>query len=300
MGARSTSDPVAEMIPWYANGTLAEDERELVERHLAGCEACRARLDDARSFSRGMLSATATELREHVDPRLLTDYVERRGTLEPETVRWIENRLEACTTCREAHTRLVEVARALEGETAPVVERRPWLGGLWSLLASTVLRPAPALAYLVALVLLLPALWLGRPSPMRESIAAAPTRIAVEGDRATRTGAPGGLPAAAPLEIPASASAVLLELETELEPGDLARVPALTIELRRGDALAWSAPAASAGFIVRRGRIVVPVVLRPEGLTRGVEHTILLRASRPGDPLDGQALFRRTLRVLDD
>ena len=299
MGARSASDPVAELIPWYVNGTLEEEKRKLVEEHLAECASCRARLDDARSFSRGMRSAPASELREHVDARLLTDYVERRGTLEPDTVRWVETRLAACETCREAHARLVEVSHALEGGTARAVERRPLIEGLWSFLAATVLRPAPALAYLLALALLVPVIWLARPVTPPEGIAATPTRVAVEGDRATRAGAPGGT-SAAPLEISASASTVLLELETELEPGDLERIQSLTIELRRGDVLLWSAPAPTADVLVRNGRVVVPVVLRPGGLARGDDHEILLRVSRPGDPLDGQALFRRKLRIVGE
>ena len=300
MAARTTSDPVAELIPWYANGTLEEEERRLVEEHLGVCAACRALLDDARSFSSGMRSAQASELREHIDARLLTDYVERPGSLEPETLRFVEARLEACETCREAHARLVEVAHALDaGRRAPLVEveRRPLLERLWSFLASTVLRPAPALAYLLALALLVPVLWLARPGAPPEGIAAMPTRIAVEGERATRAGAPGGA-STAPLEIPASASTVLLELETELEPGDLARVPAFTVELRLGENLLWSAPASTENAFVRNARVVVPVVLQPGGLARGVDLTILLRASRPGDPLDGQALFRRKLRVV--
>jgi anti-sigma factor RsiW len=301
MAARSASDPVAELIPWYANGTLEEGERKLVEEHLAGCEACRDRLDDVRSFSRGMRSAPASELRDHVDARLLTDYVERPGSLEPETVRFVEARLEACETCREAHARLVEVAQALDAGRARVVEveRRPALERLWTFLASTVLRPAPALAYLLALALLVPVIWLARPGAPPEGIAATPTRVAVEGDRATRAGAPGGT-AAAPLEISASASTVLLELETELEPGDLERIQSLTIELRRGDVMLWSAPAPTADVLLRNGRVVVPVVLRPGGLAGRGDHEILLRVSRPGDPLDGQALFRRKLRIVGE
>lgn len=30
-----------DLLPWYVNGTLAGDELELVERHLAGCPRCR-------------------------------------------------------------------------------------------------------------------------------------------------------------------------------------------------------------------------------------------------------------------
>jgi hypothetical protein len=41
-------------------------------------------------------------------------------------------------------------------------------------------------------------------------------------------------------------------------------------------------------------------VLRPGGLAGRGDHEILLRVSRPGDPLDGQALFRRKLRIVGE
>jgi anti-sigma factor RsiW len=34
------------LLPWYVNGTLAEAEKELVDRHLPTCPACRSELDD--------------------------------------------------------------------------------------------------------------------------------------------------------------------------------------------------------------------------------------------------------------
>jgi len=38
------SEHPEELLPWYANDTLAGEERERVERHLAGCAHCRAEL----------------------------------------------------------------------------------------------------------------------------------------------------------------------------------------------------------------------------------------------------------------
>lgn len=35
---------VSELLPWYANGTLPDAQRSEVERHLGGCEHCRAEL----------------------------------------------------------------------------------------------------------------------------------------------------------------------------------------------------------------------------------------------------------------
>ena len=38
--------PEGALLPWYLNGTLREDERRQVERHLSSCAACRAELDE--------------------------------------------------------------------------------------------------------------------------------------------------------------------------------------------------------------------------------------------------------------
>ncbi len=36
------------LLPWYANGTLSSEETRQVERHLEGCPACRAELEQYR------------------------------------------------------------------------------------------------------------------------------------------------------------------------------------------------------------------------------------------------------------
>lgn len=42
---------VAELLPWYLNGTLDEAERAVVEEHLAGCDRCRAGLPAERDLA---------------------------------------------------------------------------------------------------------------------------------------------------------------------------------------------------------------------------------------------------------
>ncbi len=44
-------DEVAGLLPWYVNGTLAEEERNRVDAHLAGCRACEAELARCRLLS---------------------------------------------------------------------------------------------------------------------------------------------------------------------------------------------------------------------------------------------------------
>lgn len=44
----SNCDDLRGMLPWLLNGTLKEDERQQVLRHLASCESCRRDLADTR------------------------------------------------------------------------------------------------------------------------------------------------------------------------------------------------------------------------------------------------------------
>jgi anti-sigma factor RsiW len=41
-------ETATELLPWYLNGTLDDDERREVHGHLAGCESCRQALEDTR------------------------------------------------------------------------------------------------------------------------------------------------------------------------------------------------------------------------------------------------------------
>ena len=42
---------VVELLPWYVNGTLGDDERRRLERHLGDCLPCNAALRDERRLS---------------------------------------------------------------------------------------------------------------------------------------------------------------------------------------------------------------------------------------------------------
>ena len=44
------SQELRELLPWYANGTLTEEERIKVEAHLAQCERCQQELRELRQI----------------------------------------------------------------------------------------------------------------------------------------------------------------------------------------------------------------------------------------------------------
>ena len=45
---RSPHQGTVELLPWYLNGTLEQEEAALVEQHLRGCAACRSDLEELR------------------------------------------------------------------------------------------------------------------------------------------------------------------------------------------------------------------------------------------------------------
>lgn len=48
---------VADLVPWYVNGTLADGERDAVAAHLSGCPACREDVARCRTLAAAVQSA---------------------------------------------------------------------------------------------------------------------------------------------------------------------------------------------------------------------------------------------------
>jgi anti-sigma factor RsiW len=79
------TDHPEDLLPWYANQTLAADERARVERHLAGCAHCRAELELLLTLRQEVKVATAEGPGEMARARLLKAVRQSRKT----TPRWV-------------------------------------------------------------------------------------------------------------------------------------------------------------------------------------------------------------------
>ena len=97
-------DHVAEILPWYLNGTLDEGEQGEVRVHLEGCTKCRQALEDTRLAwrifdqhipSEALVALAWGETPEGVDPGVL------------------ERHLETCPDCA-AELEMVRTSRKLE------------------------------------------------------------------------------------------------------------------------------------------------------------------------------------------
>lgn len=290
----SDHQSLAGALPWYAASTLDDAERRRVEDHLASCAACREHLTQIRRFAELGARTSVDSALEHVAPGLLVDYAENRDGLEAETVLWIEGRLATCADCREAFSNLQAVGAAL----APIADAEPRRSVLWDWLAATLLRPAPALAYLLIAAVGLPLLWFMRApgDPF-----AAVQVVALSGERAQRDqpAGPGDPPGTTPITIRLvdAGRPLLVELVTDLVADDL-RAGALgfVVELTTNGRPVKSERRDAAAFVLRDGRAVLPLMLDPRLLRLGQDYRVAIRVDKPGDPLDNQALFVRHLR----
>lgn len=318
-------DPVAPLLPWYATGTLDASESAQVESHISGCDACRDLLAVAREFRRLALRVPFETLFEHVQSQRLVEFAEDPAALEPDARRFINSHIQTCPVCAEALGILEELGRAPapagSGVVGTAAAHRPpgrrwpaWISA-WRRLGRTVLHPAPALAYLVALVIALAILPLRPPAPGGSdqlpadfpgarpleaghppvppavpSVIVMPPAVELAGEVVFRGG--GAPPAPAVIPVRAGAEGVALALITDLDREDLEDPEAaFRLEMVQGDRLAFEARRRGADFD-RRGRLVL--LLDPATVSAGVPCLVRIRFSRPGDRRDGEEIYRRT------
>jgi hypothetical protein len=157
------------------------------------------------------------------------DYV--LGRLSEPDLSAFEHHLAGCPACAEETTRLEGGLARVEQAAVETLARGP---GLWGVLAGTILRPTPALVYLLALLLVYPLLRLVGPATDERAAPGAavlgrPIRVLGEPLFRGSSAADGSSEPVPHLEIalPAgTAREVLLELHTGLLPDDLRESPA--------------------------------------------------------------------------
>lgn len=294
---------------WYVNDTLDADERERFEAHLEDCGDCRETIEAARSIGghHDRIAAPRAAAETHVPSALFVRWSEAPASLAADTREWIDAHLRECDACREEADWLrspsivspsvaASAASAASAETGAdaraaesLGETGPWTERVWSWLSSTLLQPAPALAYLLLLAVAAPLLWTLRSSG--ESPRLSPRAPLVWTTESADRG--GGTPSNAPAEIPAGTGALALTIELPFETTELDGLDLLVVEwIREGRAVAtFEANPSSLRAVSGGARL--DVLLEPGGIRPGAVYRLQVRAEAPGRPLDGQVLFVR-------
>ncbi len=174
------------------------------------------------------------------------------------------------------------------------------LAVLWSVLERTVLRPVPAFGYLVATVMFL-ALVVSPPPSGPDTRVATPSSVPLQVldrpivVRTEETVRGADARRAAPVQIPVGAepeSPVHLVLRIDLDEADRAGT-VFRVEIRDGRHSVWSGSVTGDQV----GPEGLHVLVAAETLSPGTECEIAVVIERAGDPLDGEAIFRRSVRV---
>lgn len=288
----SGCDSAAATIPWYAAGTLPNEQRAAVASHLERCASCRALLDQAR------LQLAAADLPSllagPIDASLLVRYAEEPDSLDPHTRSWIETKLDSDELSRDALARLRELDASAPAGLVPL--RVASQVGIWRRLSQTVLSPAPAFVYLAAAVVC-GVLLLNQERGLSPRVSGGVWLV--EPERTAR--GPNDRQSVAPLEIeaePSSHGVVVLQLVTDLSQADIAAEQArYRLSLSSQSQQLWSTERRGAEFVWSPPHAVLGVAIVISEFERGVVYDLELGAIKPGDPLDGQVLFRRQLII---
>ncbi|MBL8210161.1 MAG: zf-HC2 domain-containing protein [Bryobacterales bacterium] len=120
-------EETAERLPWLLNGTLGEEERAAVLRHVRECAGCRRELQETGELLRAV--------EEHPSPERLVSYV--YGTDQEGEREALEEHLAGCEQCR-VEVELVRESRSAMPESGGSGQRWRWVGGLAAGLAMAV------------------------------------------------------------------------------------------------------------------------------------------------------------------
>jgi len=98
---------VSELLPWLLNGTLDPEQRQDLDKHLAGCLSCRAGLGDV---------AESWELfASHPPPALLIAWAVREKTVDEED---LAEHVAQCSACNE-EVGLIQQSQSLDAFVPP-------------------------------------------------------------------------------------------------------------------------------------------------------------------------------------
>jgi len=157
-----------ELLPWYLAGTLSEDEKAQVAKHLQDCHDCRKEFEEIQNLGDAADHYGDVLFTKHIASDKLVLFAEAPRSLDAPERKNIEAHLSECTNCREELKLLQGLESTLTQDKAPVKkkENSDWLSNFFLNLKNTLFPVVlkPAFAYFLVLLLAYPA-WQGLQKP---------------------------------------------------------------------------------------------------------------------------------------
>ena len=94
--SKECKDKTRELLPWYLNRTLSEDETKKVEEHLEECLMCRRELEELRWLSSEIKELDETPVSPHIRSEKLVIFAEEPEKLSSEEITAVEKHLDSC------------------------------------------------------------------------------------------------------------------------------------------------------------------------------------------------------------
>ena len=156
-----------DLLPWYLNQTLSDDEVKKVEAHLNECADCRKELGEIKWLSSGVKEHNEVIKSSHIESERLVVFSEEPESLDPDEATAIENHLRSCPSCYEELQTLKRASLELEAldrkEKSKLVQRST----VWEKVSERLiwLVRKHVFAYIIIILLVYPAgRWLFRSS----------------------------------------------------------------------------------------------------------------------------------------
>lgn len=166
---RECKDRINELLPWYLNGTLPQEQTNQVEAHLKMCPKCQKELEEIKWLSSGVKAVGGISGLPHIQSEKLLLFIEEPENLSPDEKATIEKHIESCASCYKEIQTLKSANLELEAQEK---EKKPASAKGISFaerITETLiwLVRKPAFAYLIIVLLAYPAArWLLRqPQP---------------------------------------------------------------------------------------------------------------------------------------
>jgi len=148
-----------DLLPWYLNKTLPEDEAKKVESHLKECPECQRELEEIKLLSSAVKEHSEIFESSHIDSERLVLFAEEPKSLHANEVISIEKHLRSCPLCYEELQTLKRASFELEAIERKEKSKLAKEASVWEKITERLIWLArqPALAYIIILLLAYPA-----------------------------------------------------------------------------------------------------------------------------------------------